>query len=193
MWRWAPTPRRSSAGRVEANSRPARSTSAAGTPHFAGPVLDRIAPHGRKQLVIAVRVRPAPLLVVEPGVHDRAHHADRQRGVGAGQRAQVLVGHPGRAAAERVDHDEPRARRARVEELAPQVRAPSRAGSSPRRARSARAATPRDRPRARRRASSRCRCSRPSRRWCARARRRPGAFMTRALIVLPWIRPWVPM
>ena len=55
----------------------------------------------REQLVVAVGVRPAPLLVVEAGVDDRAHHPDGERGVGARQRAQVLVGEPRRAAAER--------------------------------------------------------------------------------------------
>ena len=76
----------------------------------------------RQQLVVPVCVLPAPVLVVEAGVDDRPHHPDRQRGVGARQRAQMLVRHPRGAAAERIDHHEPRALLARVEQLSPQVR-----------------------------------------------------------------------
>ena len=86
------------------------------------PVLDRVGADRREQLVVAVGVGAAPLLVGEAGVEDRAHHADAERGVGAGQRAQVLVGHPGGTAAERIDHHDLRARLARVEQLAPEVR-----------------------------------------------------------------------
>ena len=104
-----------------ANSRPTRSMSAAGTPQIAEQLSTVWSGERRQQLVVALGVRAAPLLVLQPGIDDRAHHADRQRRVGAGQRAQVLVRHARRAAAERVHHDEPRACCARVEQLAPEV------------------------------------------------------------------------
>ena len=121
-WRWAPTPSRSSAGRVVANSRPTRAIVSASTPHSRRALLDGGAAELVEQLVVAVGVRAAPVLVVEAGVDDRAHHPDGERGVGARQRAQMLVGEPRRAAAEGIDDHEPRALPARVEQLAPEVR-----------------------------------------------------------------------
>ena len=106
----------------------------------------------------------------QAGVDHRPHHPERERGVGAGQRAQVLVGDARRAAAERIDDDQlraaPRARRASGATGA----ARSTSGSSPRERRSARAATPRGRPRATRRCAPSCPRPRRSRRSCARAR-----------------------
>ena len=87
-----------------------------------GAALDRVLVEPVEQLVVAVGVGAAPLLVGEAGVDDRAHHPERERRVGAGQRRQVLVGDPRGAAAERVDDDEPGAGAARVEELPPEVR-----------------------------------------------------------------------
>ena len=82
----------------------------------------RLAREALDQLVVAERVRAAPLLVGEPGVEQRAHDAERERGVGAGQRPQVHVGDARRAAAERVDDDQPRAALARLEDQPPEVR-----------------------------------------------------------------------
>jgi hypothetical protein len=64
-------------------------------------------------------VSAAPVVVLEARVHDRPHHPDGERGVGARQRAQVLVRHTRGAAAERVHNHEPRALLARVEQLSP--------------------------------------------------------------------------
>jgi hypothetical protein len=52
-----------------------------------GAVLDRRLLEVREQLVVAVGVGAAPVLVLEAGVHDRAHHPDGESGVGSGQRA----------------------------------------------------------------------------------------------------------
>ena len=86
-----------------------------------GPLHGKAGQRGQ-QLVVALRVGAAPVLVLEAGVDDRTHHPHGQRGVRSGQRAQVLVGHPRGAAAERVDHHDARPRPAGVEQLAPQVR-----------------------------------------------------------------------
>ena len=94
----------------------------AGDPADLGRSLDAPVLEGRQQLVIALGVSAAPLLVLEARVHDRAHHAEAERGVGPGQRAQVLVGHARGAAPERVHHHEPRAVLAGVEQLAPEMR-----------------------------------------------------------------------
>ena len=66
-------------------------------------MLDRVLGEPLEQLVIAVGMGATPLLVGEAGVDDRAHHSQRQRRVGPRERAQVLVGDPRGAAAERVD------------------------------------------------------------------------------------------
>ena len=87
-----------------------------------GPVLDRVLGEPLEQLVVAVGMGPAPLLVGELGIDDGAHHPQRQRSVGPRQRSQVLVGDPGGAAAKRVDHAQPSPVAARVEDLPPQVR-----------------------------------------------------------------------
>ena len=67
-------------------------------------------------------MRAAPLLVGEAGVQQGAHDAERERAVGARQRPQVDVGDARRAAAERIDRDQPRAAPARLEDEAPEVR-----------------------------------------------------------------------
>jgi hypothetical protein len=90
-------------------------------PALVGTVLDRRLLEGREQLVVAVGVGAAPVLVLEARVHDRAHHPDGERGIGAGQRAEVLVRHAGRPAAERVHDHQASAILPGIEQLAPQV------------------------------------------------------------------------
>ena len=87
-----------------------------------GPVLDRMLAEPLEQLVVAVGVGAAPLLVGQPGVDDGAHHPERERAVGARQRPQVLVGDARGAAAVGVDDAQPRAVAPRLLELQPQVR-----------------------------------------------------------------------
>ena len=136
----------SSAGWVRANSRATSRDLSAVDAADLGPVLDRVLGEPLEQLVIAVGVCATPLLVGESGVDDRAHHSQRQGGVGARERAQVLVGDPRGAAAERVDDHQPRPRFAAPRGSSSTGAGRSTSGSSPRRARSGRAATPRGRP-----------------------------------------------
>ena len=84
--------------------------------------LDRICLEASEQLLVARRVGPAPGVVLQAGVDDRAHHPQPERGVRARARPQVLVGHARGAAAERVDHHELRAGAAGGQDLPPQVR-----------------------------------------------------------------------
>ena len=84
--------------------------------------VERVVVEPGEQVVEASGVRAAPLLVDEPRVTDRPHHPQREHGVAAGQRPQVLVGDAGGAAAVGIDHDQPRPVGARVEQQPPEVR-----------------------------------------------------------------------
>ena len=76
-----------------------------------------------EEVVEAGRVRTTPLVVVEPGIDDRPHHAQGEGAIRSGHRPQVLVGDPGGPAPERVDDDElGAAALAGIEDEAPQVR-----------------------------------------------------------------------
>ena len=94
--------------------RPGRRSAPRGRLRLAGQALD--------QLVVAECVRATPSLVGEPCVEQRAHDAERERRVGAWQGAEVHVGDAGRAAAEGIDDDQPRAAAARLEDQLPEVR-----------------------------------------------------------------------
>ena len=76
-----------------------------------------------EEVVVAGRVRTAPLVVVQTGIDDRPHHAQGEGGVGAGHGPQVLVGDTGGPAPERVDdHELGAVALAGLEDEAPQVR-----------------------------------------------------------------------
>ena len=74
------------------------------------------------QLVVAECVRATPLLVGETCVEQRAHDAERERRIGAGQGPEVHVGDARRAAAEGIDGDQPRSAAPRLQDQLPGVR-----------------------------------------------------------------------
>ena len=73
------------------------------------------------QLLEADRVGSHIVLVVEVGVDDLVHHAQREGAVGPGADGQPLVGGPGGAGAGRVDDDDACALFARVLDEGPEV------------------------------------------------------------------------
>ena len=93
----------------------------ASTPHASAQCSTGCSPSLADELVEAVGVGAAPLLVDEPGVEHRAHHPEREGRVGSRQRGQVLVGDVRGPATERVDDDQLRAGAPRLEQLLPQV------------------------------------------------------------------------
>ena len=116
-----PTSRRIAAGRVVAYARASRPLVGGEAGDLlatrSGGVLRRARPRGAR----SPRVRRDVLGVVQALGDDHVHEPERQRRVGARQRAHVPVGRRGRARPQRVDHDDPRARLARLLDDRPQV------------------------------------------------------------------------
>ena len=106
--------RRIADGRVVAYARASATTSSAATPVTSSRPLGRPRSELGRQALEALGVRRDVLGVVQVLGHDHVHEPQRQRRVGARQRAHVPVGRRGRARQQRVDDHHPRSRLARL-------------------------------------------------------------------------------
>ena len=120
-WRCMPIVQRMPVGRVVAIRRPSSTIRSSGRPVSAATRSggnSRMRSRNASQPTVCVR---EVLAVLRAHVDDHPQQPERERGVGARERRQVLVGALGRARAQRVDRDDVRAALARREHELPQV------------------------------------------------------------------------